>query len=175
MYKMNPPLRSAEDRAALLEALKDGTIDIIATDHAPHTAKEKEMGIRQAPFGIVGLETAFPLLYTRLVLTGHLTLMQLVEKLTRRPAEVFGLPWGRLAEGQTADITVIDLDEERTIDPDAFISKGKNTPFAGWRAKGWPVLTMVQGRVAWRESVRSVQSPESGAKVLSATCEVEGY
>ncbi|MDN4594994.1 dihydroorotase [Polycladomyces subterraneus] len=158
MYKMNPPLRSAEDRAALLEALKDGTIDIIATDHAPHTAEEKAMGIRQAPFGIVGLETAFPLLYTRLVLTGHLTLAQLVEKLTRRPAELFGLPWGRLAEGQTADITVIDLDEERTIDPDNFVSKGKNTPFAGWRAKGWPVLTLVKGRVAWRESVDLVRN-----------------
>jgi dihydroorotase len=162
MYKMNPPLRSTEDRAALLEALKDGTIDIIATDHAPHAAEEKAMGIRQAPFGIVGLETAFPLLYTRLVLTGHLSLVQLVEKLTRRPAELFGLPWGWLAEGQTADITVIDLEEERTIDPGTFVSKGKNTPFAGWRAKGWPVLTLVQGRVAWRESV-------GAPTVLSAT------
>jgi dihydroorotase len=151
-WKMNPPLRSREDRAALLAGLKDGTIDIIATDHAPHTAEEKATGLARAPFGIVGLETAFPLLYTKLVLTGELTLAELVTRMTSRPAEIFGLPYGRLEEGATADITVIDLDEERTIDPQRFASKGKNTPFAGWICKGWPTLTMVAGKIAFSDS-----------------------
>jgi dihydroorotase len=148
---MNPPLRSREDRAALLAGLKDGTIDIIATDHAPHTAEEKANGLARAPFGIVGLETAFPLLYTKLVLTGELTLAELVTKMTSKPAEIFGLPYGRLAEGAVADITVIDLDEERTIDPEQFASKGKNTPFAGWVCKGWPTLTMAEGKIVYQQ------------------------
>ncbi|MDR6224766.1 dihydroorotase [Desmospora profundinema] len=150
-FKMNPPLRSKRDRAALLAALKDGTIDFIATDHAPHTAEEKKRPITEAPFGIVGLETAFPLLYTHLVLTGELTLAQLVDKMTRIPADRFGLPWGELKEGAQADIAVIDLEAERTIDPETFYSKGKNTPFAGWKVKGWPMMTLVDGRVIWRE------------------------
>ncbi|WP_134684546.1 dihydroorotase [Brevibacillus migulae] len=149
-WKMNPPLRSREDRAALIAGLKDGTIDIIATDHAPHTAEEKANGLARAPFGIVGLETAFPLLYTHLVLTGELTLVELVEKMTRKPAEIFGLPYGRLEEGAPADLTVIDLDEEKEIDPAAFASKGKNTPFAGWRCKGWPTLTMTAGKIVYQ-------------------------
>lgn len=150
-YKMNPPLRSRRDRAALIEGLKDGTIDVIATDHAPHAREEKKAGMDKAPFGIVGLETAFPLLFTHLVLTGELSLGRLADLLTRRPAKLFGLPWGRLVVGGDADLTVIDLEEERAIDPDAFLSKGKNTPFAGWRVKGWPVLTLVAGRVVWDE------------------------
>jgi len=149
-WKMNPPLRSREDRAALIAGLKDGTIDIIATDHAPHTAEEKANGLERAPFGIVGLETAFPLLYTHLVLTGELTLAELVEKMTRKPAEIFGLPYGRLEEGAPADLTVIDLDEEKEIDPGTFASKGKNTPFAGWRCKGWPTLTMTAGKIVYQ-------------------------
>ncbi|WP_124727687.1 dihydroorotase [Staphylospora marina] len=151
-WKMNPPLRSAADREALIEGLKDGTIDIIATDHAPHTADEKAQGMRLAPFGIVGLETAFPLLYTHLVLKGILTLKELVDKLTVKPAEVFGLPWGRLAPGLPADLTVIDLELERPIEPDTFRSKGRNTPFAGWRVKGWPVLTLLGGEVTWDQA-----------------------
>lgn len=150
-WKMNPPLRSREDRAALVAGLKDGTIDIIATDHAPHTAEEKANGLARAPFGIVGLETAFPLLYTKLVLTGELTLAELVNKMTSKPAEIFGLPYGRLAEGEIADIAVIDLDEERAIDPEQFASKGKNTPFGGWVCKGWPTLTIAEGKIVYQK------------------------
>ncbi|QQE75958.1 dihydroorotase [Brevibacillus composti] len=150
-WKMNPPLRSRADRQALIEGLKDGTIDMIATDHAPHTAEEKAAGLERAPFGIVGLETAFPLLYTHLVLTGELTLKTLIDLLTVKPAESFQLPYGRLEVGADADVTVIDLDTEKAIDPDSFASKGRNTPFAGWKCKGWPVLTMVAGRLVHRD------------------------
>jgi dihydroorotase len=150
MFKMNPPLRSPKDRAALIEGLKDGTIDIIVTDHAPHTDEEKKRSMELAPFGIVGLETAFPLLYTHLVLTGEITLEQLIEKMTSKPAELFQLPWGRLAEGQEADLVVIDLDTEREVNSQEFASKGKNTPFTGWKLKGWPVMTMVRGALVWK-------------------------
>lgn len=146
-WKMNPPLRSREDRAALIAGLKDGTIDMIATDHAPHTAEEKANGIDRAPFGIVGLETAFPLMYTNLVLTGEINLKTLLDLLTVKPAAAFGLPYGRLEVGAIADLTVIDLETERKIDPAAFASKGTNTPFAGWACKGWPILTMVEGKI----------------------------
>lgn len=149
-WKMNPPLRSREDRAALIEGLKDGTIDIIATDHAPHTAEEKAAGFERAPFGIVGLETAFPLMYTHFVLTGELTLAQLVDKMTRKPAELFQLPYGRLEEGAVADLVVVDLETERPIDPEQFASKGRNTPFSGWVCKGWPTLTIVDGNIVYQ-------------------------
>ncbi|RNB91184.1 dihydroorotase [Brevibacillus fluminis] len=148
-WKMNPPLRSREDRAALIAGLKDGTIDVIATDHAPHTEEEKAKGMERAPFGIVGLETAFPLLYTHFVLTGELTLKELVDKMTKRPAEIFNLPYGELKEGKPADLTVIDLEKEQAINPDEFASKGRNTPFFGWVCKGWPVLTIVNGQVVY--------------------------
>lgn len=151
-FKMNPPLRSKEDQVALLEGLIDGTIDIIATDHAPHTEVEKATSMEEAPFGIVGLETAFPLLYTHLVLTGKISLAELIEKMTQRPAELFGLTNGKLVEGGVADLTVIDLKEEREIDPATFLSKGRNTPFAGWKVKGWPMLTMVEGHIVWAET-----------------------
>lgn len=151
-WKMNPPLRSREDRAALIAGLKDGTIDMIATDHAPHTAEEKANGIDRAPFGIVGLETAFPLLYTHLVQTGELSLKTLVELLTVKPAGAFGLPYGRLEVGAPADLTVIDLETEKTIDPTTFASKGTNTPFTGWACKGWPILTLVDGKIVHQEA-----------------------
>lgn len=151
MYKMNPPLRSKQDRAALIAGLKDGTIDMIATDHAPHTIEEKALGMKQAPFGIVGLETAFPLLYTHFVLTGELTLQELVNKMTLNPANCFGLPYGKLSEGSTADIAIIDLEEEKEIQPEEFFSKGKNTPFAGWKCKGWPVTTIFNGAITWKK------------------------
>ncbi|MFC4076506.1 dihydroorotase [Salinithrix halophila] len=151
-FKMNPPLRRKRDREVLVEALKDGTIDFIATDHAPHTAEEKAKGMKEAPFGIVGLETAFPLLYTKLVETGVLTLSELVEKMTRIPAECFGLPWGVLEEGRAADLAIIDLETKRKVEPAEFASKGKNTPFAGWELKGWPVMTLVEGRIIWQET-----------------------
>lgn len=150
-YKMNPPLRSARDRDALIEGLKDGTIDIIVTDHAPHTAEEKEKDLALAPFGIVGLETAFPLLYTHLVETGMFTLEEILCRMTRKPAELFGLSWGELKEGAAADITVVDITRAREVNPEEFISKGKNTPFTGWKLKGWPVLTIMNGKIVWQK------------------------
>ena len=149
-FKMNPPLRGAEDRDALITGLKEGTIDMIVTDHAPHTMEEKARGIETAPFGIVGLETAFPIMYTHFVEKGLFTLEEVLDPMTRTPAEVFGLPWGILEEGATADLTVLDLEKEKTVDPEAFASKGKNTPFVGWKLKGWPVMTMVEGRMVWQ-------------------------
>jgi dihydroorotase len=148
-FKMNPPLRSEEDRLALIEGLLDGTIDFIATDHAPHTQEEKAEGIERAPFGIVGLETAFPLLYTNLVKNKVITLQQLIEFLTKKPAEAFNLPFGKIEVGAPADITLLDLELENPINPDDFLSKGKNTPFAGWACQGWPVMTLVEGKIVW--------------------------
>lgn len=148
-FKMNPPLRSKEDQEALIEGLLDGTIDIIATDHAPHTAEEKAKDIRLAPFGIVGLETAFALMYTHFVQLGKIGLNELIEKMTSKPADLFGLAAGRLHEGAIADITIVDLEKEAEIDRTQFVSKGKNTPFHNWKCSGWPVLTMVQGHVVW--------------------------
>ncbi|WP_216830847.1 dihydroorotase [Alkalihalobacterium elongatum] len=150
-YKMNPPLRGKEDLEALIEGLLDGTIDFIATDHAPHSADEKALGMEKAPFGIVGLETAFPLLYTNMVEKGTITLKQLVDWLTIKPAETFGLPYGTLVEGVEADITVIDLSNEEVINPETFVSKGKNTPFANWNCKGWPTHTFVAGELVWKK------------------------
>ncbi|WP_017727234.1 dihydroorotase [Halalkalibacterium ligniniphilum] len=148
-YKMNPPLRGKDDQKALIEGLLDGTIDFIATDHAPHTNEEKQQSLERAPFGIVGLETAFPLLYTHLVQTGTATLAQLLDWLTTAPAKAFGLPYGVLKEGQVADVTVIDLERKEKIDPTSFVSKGKNTPFTNWECQGWPTLTFVGGNLVW--------------------------
>ncbi|MCY9513611.1 dihydroorotase [Paenibacillus apiarius] len=148
-WKMNPPLRTPRDVAACIEALEDGTIDIVVTDHAPHSEEEKAKGMDLAPFGIVGLETAFPLLYTKFVATGKWPLALLVKRMTADPANIFGLPTGRLEEGAPADITVIDLETEHEVDPSAFLTKGRNTPFTGWKLKGWPVMTLVDGRVVW--------------------------
>ena len=150
-YKMNPPLRGQDDKEALIEGLLDGTIDFIATDHAPHTAEEKARGMLKAPFGIVGLETAFPLLYTNLVKKGVLTLQQLVDFLTVKPAESFSLPYGQLKEGAIADIVLVDLETEQEINADEFASKGKNTPFNGMKCVGWPVLTIAEGKIAWQK------------------------
>ncbi|MGD6833243.1 dihydroorotase [Sutcliffiella halmapala] len=150
-FKMNPPLRGKQDQEALIEGLLDGTIDFIATDHAPHTSEEKAEGMEKAPFGIVGLETAFPLLYTNFVEKGTFTLKQLLNWLTVKPAEVFQLPYGKLEAGAPADLTVIELNRKSAIDPDSFLSKGKNTPFAGWECKGWPVMTIVDGKLVWQK------------------------
>ncbi|MEJ4083521.1 dihydroorotase [Bacillus altitudinis] len=150
-YKMNPPLRGAEDREALIEGLLDGTIDFIATDHAPHTEAEKNETMQRAPFGIVGLETAFPLLYTRFVKTGEWTLKELVDYMTIKPAEAFALPYGKLEEGQIADITLIDLNKEMAIDKKSFLSKGQNTPFDKLTVSGWPVMTLASGKVVYEE------------------------
>ncbi|WP_188454463.1 dihydroorotase [Virgibacillus oceani] len=148
-FKMNPPLRAKEDQKALLEGLLDGTIDFIATDHAPHAEDEKALGFRKAPFGIVGLETAFSLLNTYLVKTNKITLNQLSEWLTRKPADVFGLPYGRLEEGAIADLTLVDLEKEFFIDKHSFYSKGKNTPFHDWKVSGEPVLTIAEGKIVY--------------------------
>ena len=150
-WKMNPPLRGKEDLQALIEGLEDGTLDFIATDHAPHTAEEKGNGMEQAPFGIVGLETAFPLLYTRFVKSGKWTLKQLIEWMTEKPADVFGLPYGRLHMGESADLVFLDLNKVQDIDYNSFVSKGKNTPFHNWTCTGWPVMTMFEGNVIWQE------------------------
>jgi dihydroorotase len=149
-FKMNPPLRGEADRLALIEGLLDGTIDFIATDHAPHTIEEKAEGMELAPFGIVGLETAFPLLYTNLVKKEIITLSQLVEFLTKKPAEAFNLPYGKIEVGAPADLVLVDLETDKSINPDDFLSKGKNTPFTGWNCQGWPVMTMVEGKIVWK-------------------------
>lgn len=148
-WKMNPPLRSPKDVQAMIEAIEDGTIDMIVTDHAPHSEEEKAQGMELAPFGIVGLETAFPLLYTKFVLTGKWSLPFLINKMTAKPAEVFGLPYGNIRPGAPADLTIIDLETEKSVDPEDFASKGRNTPFTGWRLRGWPEATMVGGRFVW--------------------------
>ncbi|OMP68541.1 dihydroorotase [Domibacillus epiphyticus] len=150
-FKMNPPLRGEEDRAALIEGLLDGTIDFIATDHAPHTAEEKAAGIQKAPFGITGFETAFPLLYTELVQKKVISLKQLVDWMTIIPSNTFNLPFGRLEEGAAADITVIDLETVKEVDPESFLSKGKNTPFTGRKLAGWPIATFFEGNLVWQE------------------------
>lgn len=152
-YKMNPPLRNEADQQALLNGLLDGTIDFIATDHAPHTEDEKGQGFRKAPFGIVGLETAFSLLYTNLVQTNAITLNQLVDWLTIKPARVFKLPYGEMTEGGVADLTLVDLDKETVIDKNKFFSKGKNTPFHGWSVRGLPILSMSEGKIVYKEGL----------------------
>ncbi|MBB3127390.1 dihydroorotase [Paenibacillus rhizosphaerae] len=148
-WKMNPPLRSPRDVEACIEGLLDGTLDIIVTDHAPHAAEEKAKGMEMAPFGIVGFETAFPLLYTKFVATGKWDLAMLVQRMTSEPARVFGLNTGRLEEGAPADLTMIDLETEKAVNPEEFASKGRNTPFTGWKLKGWPVKTWMDGKVVF--------------------------
>ncbi len=142
-FKMNPPLRSEEDREALMEGLLDGTVDMIATDHAPHSAEEKERGLNKSAFGIVGLETAFPLLYTRLVRPGILSMDRLMAALAVKPRQRFGIPLGE-------DYTVWDLEESFTVDPAEFLSKGRATPFAGERLSGRCKLTAAAGRIAYQ-------------------------
>ena len=143
-FKMNPPLRSPEDRLALIEGLKDGTIDMIATDHAPHSAEEKSKGLAGSAFGIVGIETAFPILYTHLVCKGIITLDKLIEVLTVAPRKRFGIAAGE-------SFTVWDLEESFTVDPQEFLSKGKAQPFTGWKLNGVCLLTVCDGKVVYRK------------------------
>jgi dihydroorotase len=147
--KMNPPLASAADRDAVRAALADGTIDCVATDHAPHAEVEKRRGLDGAPFGIVGLETAFALLYTDLVHRGDLPLTTLVRRLSADPARVMGLEEPRIRPGARADLAAFDTDSEWTVEPNRFRSRSRNTPFAGWRLRGRPVYTIAGGRVAY--------------------------
>ena len=145
--KMNPPLRSEEDRLALIEALRDGTIDAIASDHAPHHTDEKLQEFDDAPFGIIGLESAVPLMLDRLVGGGIIDLPRLVTLMSLNPARILRIPKGTLAVGADADVTVIDPDLTQTIDAAAFRSRSRNCPFNGWTLKGWPVATVVGGRL----------------------------
>ncbi len=149
-WKMNPPLRTAEDRDALLQAIYDGTVDVIATDHAPHHQDEKELEFTDAPFGIVGLETAVSLALDRLVHAKVIGLMQLVRLMSTNPARVFGLPGGTLGVGSPADLTLLNLGARVTVDPSRFHSKSRNTPFAGMTLRGAPAATIVGGRIVWR-------------------------
>ena len=147
-FKMNPPLRSEADRAALLEGLADGTVDMIATDHAPHAAHEKARGLRESAMGIVGLETAFPALYTGLVKKGILSLEKLIGLMAVNPARRFGLPCG-IAPGAEADLTLFDLDARYSVDPRDFMSMGRATPFDGWTVTGACVETICKGVTVW--------------------------
>src|SRR5690349_14892364 len=148
--KMNPPLRTADDVAALQEAVKDGTIDVVATDHAPHHYDEKEREFADAPNGIVGLETALGVLVTWLVEPGIITYAQLVEKMACAPARIFNLPGGSLRRGTVGDVTVFDPRAEWTVEPAAFVTKGRNTPWAGQTLTGRARLTIVDGRIVHR-------------------------
>ena len=148
--KMNPPLRTAADAAALIEGLRTGTIDAVATDHAPHTAAEKSRPFAEAPFGIVGLETAVSLGLDRLVRPGTITLGRFVELFSTAPARRLGLAAkGRIAVGADADLTLLDLDLPVTVDRNNFESKGRSTPFDGWKLRGGPVMTVVGGRIVY--------------------------
>jgi dihydroorotase len=148
--KMNPPLRTADDVAALQEAVRDGTIDLVATDHAPHHYDEKEREFADAPNGIVGLETALGVLITSVVATGILDVPTLVDRMSCTPARVFGLPGGTLRRGSVADVTVLDPERAWRVDPAAFVTKGRNSPYAGHTLRGRPTCTIVGGRVVYR-------------------------
>ena len=141
-FKMNPPLRSSEDRQALLEGILDGTIDMIATDHAPHSAEEKARGLEKSAFGVVGIETAFPILYTYLVKPGILTMERLMELLVTNPRKRFGIELG-------CDFSIWDLDAQYTVDPEEFLSMGKASPFTGWKVNGRCMATVCDGKIVY--------------------------
>ena len=146
-FKMNPPIRDASDREALVEGFADGTIDMLSTDHAPHSEQEKAKGLEGSLMGVVGLETAFPLLYTGLVKTGIISLSTLVERMCVAPRRRFCLP----IAGMEEEFTAFDLDAEYTIDPDTFLSMGRSTPFSGWRVRGKCMLTVYDGKIAYMD------------------------
>lgn len=154
-FKMNPPIRSKADRDALIEGLLDGTVDMIATDHAPHSAEEKSGGLKASKMGVVGLETAFAVLNTCLVKPGILPLEKLLELMIDSPRERFGLPERTLEAGQPATFVVLDPDAEWVIDPEKFLSKGKSTPFAGMKVQGDCIFTMMGGETVWRSASAS--------------------
>ncbi|MBQ6608766.1 MAG: dihydroorotase [Firmicutes bacterium] len=148
-YKMNPPIRSEEDRLALIEGIKDGTIDCIATDHAPHSAEEKSRGLRDSAMGIVGLETAFPVIYSCLVMEGIIGLDKVVELMSVNPRKRFGLE----PADETKDFAVWELKEEYAIDPEKFLTKGRATPFDDWKVQGRCVLNVVNDKVVWKDEI----------------------
>ena len=141
-YKMNPPLRGREDRLALIQGIKDGVVDCIATDHAPHSAEEKSRGLEKSAFGVVGIETALPILYTYLVKPGVITLEKLIDLLANNPRKRFGIPMGE-------EFTVWDLEAEEVVDPETFLSKGKATPFTGYTLTGKCMLTVCDGKIVY--------------------------
>ncbi len=149
-FKMNPPLRSEADRLALLEGLLDGTIDMIATDHAPHASEEKSKGFIESPFGITGIETAFQLLYTYLVKEGYCTLSQLVSWMSVRPSEIFDLPLGKIQVGGLANLAIFAIDEKTLIDKNDFLSKSNNSPFIDWEIYGETIATIYQGKIVYQ-------------------------
>ena len=151
--KMNPPLRSAEDRDAMLDGIADGSVDVIATDHAPHHADEKMVEFDRAPFGIVGLETAVPLVFDRLVHKGRIPLKRMIELLSVNPARLLNVAGGTLAEGAPADITLLAPDLAVTIDAAKLVSKSKNTPFDRWKLRGGVAATIVGGKVVYRNAL----------------------
>ena len=149
-FKMNPPLRSAADRQALIEGIKDGTIDMLVTDHAPHSREEKGKGLEKSAMGVVGLETSFAAAYTYLVKTGIISLARLIELMHDAPMRRFGCGT-ELSVGQPADLTVFDLNESYTVDPERFLSKGRATPFDGVELTGVCKWTMIGGNIVWGE------------------------
>ena len=150
VFKMNPPLRSKADQEALIEGLLDGTLDFIATDHAPHTHAEKSQGFKNSPFGIVGIETSFALMYTHFVKTGRMTLEFLLSRMGENVAKVFKLPYQTLEVGAKADLAVFDLESKYVISPVVYLSKSSNTPFNGYEVYGMCALTLVDGKIVWK-------------------------
>lgn len=156
-YKMNPPLRQRRDVDALIQGLKDGSIEVISTDHAPHSAQDKAGSMRTAAFGIVGLETSLALTYTELVEKGILTPLQMVEKMSYNPARILGLDCGTLQAGHPADVVIMDSETEYTIDKDTFFSKGRNTPFHGRKVKGKVLGTICGGKLIYQDDDLKLQ------------------
>lgn len=150
-FKMNPPIRSSEDRDALVQGLIDGTIDMVATDHAPHTAEEKAQGLEKSLMGVVGLETAFPVLYTNLVMSNRMSLETLLERMCVAPRRTFGLEGGEIKPGAKADMAVLDLNAKYVVRPEEFLSKGRATPFEGWLVYGENTMTVVDGKIVWQK------------------------
>lgn len=148
-FKMNPPLRAAQDKQALIEGVLDGTIDVIATDHAPHSEEEKSKGLEKSAMGVVGLETAFAVLNTKLVKTGIITLEKLVEMMSVRPREIFGIDGGEIKEGAVANLALLDVDKEWVVNPDNFVTMGRATPFEGWKLQGENLLTIYRGEIVY--------------------------
>ena len=149
--KVSPPLRSEADKEAVLQGLKDGTIDVIATDHAPHAREEKEVEYAYAPNGMVGLETVVPLVVSQLISKGVLSWTDAVVTLSVSPAKILNIPGGTLSVGAAADLTIIDPEKEAVVDPKKFYSLGRNTPFKGWKLRGWPIYTIVNGQIVMKD------------------------
>ena len=152
-FKMNPPLRTKADQEALIAGIQDGTIDMIATDHAPHSAEEKAKGLQGSAMGIVGLETAFELIYTYLVRTGKITLEKCFELMSYNCADIFGIEGGEIINFEKANLAVFNLNQREKINPKTFVSQGKSTPFEGWWAMGRCVMTVADGQIVYREGL----------------------